>query len=58
MNVTFREPANPSDSVKKYANGIATKSDIYEPRNIWFHIPVREGQKGKLWANVQKMYVH
>ena len=33
-NVTFREPANPSASVKKYANGIATKSDMYEPKKI------------------------
>lgn len=31
---TFLDPANPSDSVKKQANGMATKSDMQEPRNI------------------------
>ena len=40
--LTLRDPANPSDSVKKYANGIAKNMAMYVPRNIWFHNPVKK----------------
>ena len=40
--LTFLDPANPSDSVKKYANGIARNIAMYVPRNIWFHNPSKK----------------
>jgi hypothetical protein len=41
-NYTFFDPANPSDSMKKYANGIATNKDKYEPRKIKFQNPTKK----------------
>ena len=32
-NVTFRDPENPSDSVKKYANGMKKNNDRFEKKN-------------------------
>lgn len=37
--ITFRDPENPSDSVKKYANGIRINRAKFEHKNIWFHSP-------------------
>lgn len=39
MNATFLTPTNPSDSVKKYANGIKKKRDRFEMRNMLFQKP-------------------
>lgn len=39
INATFFTPTNPSDSVKKYANGIKKKRDRLEMRNMLFQKP-------------------
>jgi len=46
--LTLVEPANPSDSVKKYANGRRRNRQRLYPRKTWFHKPVQ----GK-WADRQ-----
>ena len=40
--------------MKKYANGIATNSEMYEPRNILFHIPVKE--EANLAADMRQVH--
>lgn len=41
---TFLEPANPSDSRKKYANGIRMKRQRLENRDTRFHRPAEDRQ--------------
>lgn len=39
---TFLDPANPSDSVKKYAKGMRKTRDTLENKNTRFHNPGRK----------------